>query len=89
MARGMANKAMPSTWIVRSAIALMTQKTPRDDSRRSALGKQALGARSRSATRAAPSEGDDGGGGEGPIGQSRGKVAINRASGGAGTSARA
>ena len=50
---------------------------------------RALGARSRSATRAPPSEGDDGGGGEGLIGQSRGNAAIDKASGGAGASARA
>ena len=41
---------------------------------------QALGARSRSATRAFPPEGDDGDSGEGPIGQSRGNVAMDRVS---------
>ena len=44
-----------------------------------------LGARSRSATRASPPEGDGGGGGEGLIGQSQGNAAIERASGGAGS----
>ena len=50
---------------------------------------QALGARPSSATRASPPEGDDGDDGEGLIGQSRGNVAIDKPSGGAGTSARA
>ena len=48
-----------------------------------------LGARTRSAMRAFFLEGDGGGGGEGPMEQSRGNVAIDRASGGAGTIARA
>ena len=42
IARGMANRAMPSTGIVRSLIAFIIQKTSRDDSRRSTLGKQAV-----------------------------------------------
>ena len=54
---------------------------------RSHRAEQALGARSRSATRAFPPEGDGGGGGESFIGLSRGNAAIDRASGGAGTSA--
>jgi len=48
-----------------------------------------LGARPRSATRAYLAEGDDGDGGEGLMGQSRGNVAIDKAPGGAGTSASA
>ena len=42
IARGMTNKATPSTGIVRSTERFMVQKTPRDGSRRSALGKQAI-----------------------------------------------
>ena len=50
---------------------------------------QALGARTRSAMRVFYPEGDNGDGGEGLTGQSRVNVAIDRASGGEGTSARA
>ena len=42
IARGMANKAMPPTGIVRCIKCFVVQKTPRDDSRRSALGKLAV-----------------------------------------------
>ena len=50
---------------------------------------QALGARTRSAMRAFYPEGDNGHGGEGLMGQSRGNATVHRASGGAGTSSRA
>ena len=50
---------------------------------------QALGERNRSAPRTSLSEGDDGHGGECLMGQSQYNVAIGRASGNAGTSARA
>ena len=95
IARGMANNAMPSTGIVCIFLLLwprrrreMTVGDRRWGSRPYRVD-QTPGARTRSATRAYLPEGDDGDGGEGLMGLSRGNAAEDRASGGAGTSARA
>ena len=87
IARGIANKAVPSTGIVRSLFAFMIRETPRYGSRQSALGKKAV--QGRPGAWGAVSISGDGGGGEGLMGQSQGNVAIDKAPRGAGTSARA
>ena len=93
IARGIANKAMPSTGIFRNLLLLWSRRRremavgDRRWGSRPYRADRALGARPRSATRAFSPEGD-GGGGVALMGQSLGIVAIDRASGGAGTNAR-
>ena len=95
IARGIAIIAMPSTGIVRGLLLFWPRRRREmtvGDQRwgsRPCREDRALWERTQSATRTPLPEGDDGDGSGGLMGQSRGSVAIDRGSGGAGTGARA